>query len=610
VGNRTAGRWLYTDNFAYEPAGFTERTLAAALATALIALVALSAPFVNERAPVIAGFVPAVETAAIASYLFTASILYAQYRVRAYAPLAILALAFATGGTLHAVYLCAFPGVISTLGIFHDAGSAASTYGFARLGFALAVGAYVYAEWRQRRGDPVGRPFVTASAFLALLYVAVACTASAHASQLPPIMLADGSISAAYASFGLPLLLAVQLGGGVALVLVCTLSRRAHLWLTLAILGGMLDVFGSGFVSSGRFTYGWYLARADMVANAMVFLGVLHIQLAAILRRAASSGERAHLLYEIVALGSDGSRSSIDPMLARAARDLDFDWAFLVRVEGDVVQVETNISGGPFTAGFRTPLAKTLLRHAIERDGTFAVDDIAHSKWADDPSGGAKIWASFVAVPVHVDGAMYGAVGFAKARRREKPLNDADLSFVRLVGILAGSTIERARQRDHLDGLAFFDALTGLPNRSLLLKRIDQMLATAGAEGKRFALQFVDLDGFKSINDTYGHAAGDAALLELGRRLARAVRSTDTVARWGGDEFVILLPETERGAGRGAAEHIRAVFDEPFEIDGRPRRLGASIGVSRYPEDGATAVELLQAADRELYRAKADRALR
>jgi len=599
---------LYTDNFAYEPAGFTERTVAAALATALIALVACIAPIAHQRAPSSVGLVPAVESATIACYVFTASMLYAQYRVRGYAPLAILSLAFATAGALHVVYLAALPGVVSAHGIFHDPRSAPWAYVLARLGFAVAIALFVFAEWRQRRRSPVESRFVNVAAAFAVFYVAGATVASALASSLPPILLADGSVSAAYADVGLPLLLAAQFGGGVALILVCTLSRRAHLWLTLAILGGMLEVFGSGYVSGGRSTYGWYVARAEMCVNAMVFLVVLQVQLAAILRRAARSGERAHALYEIVALGSDGSRSSIDAMLARAARDLDFDWAFLARLEGDMVTVESNISGGPFTAGFRTPLRSTLLRHAIERDETFAVDDIANSKWADDRSGAGNVWASFVAVPVHVDAASYGAIGFAKGRRRDKPLNDADLAFVRLVGVLAGSTIERARQREHLDGLAFFDALTGLPNRSLLLKRIDQLLATAAAEPTTFALQFVDLDDFKTINDTYGHAAGDAVLLELGRRLTRAVRSSDTVARWGGDEFVVLMPEAERFASV-VPQSIRAAFDEPFEIDGHLRWLGASIGVSHYPKDGATAVDLLSAADRELYRAKGNRAL-
>jgi diguanylate cyclase (GGDEF)-like protein len=609
VRNRTTGRCLYTDNFAYEPAGFTERTVAAALATALIALVACVIPFAHQQAPSSPGLVPALEAVTIASYVFTASMLFAQYRVRAYAPLAILALAFATSGALHVAYLGALPGVVSPLGIFHDPRSAPWTYVLARLSFALAIGVFVYAEWRQRRNRPVDSRFVTVSAALALLYVAAACVASGSASHLPPILLADGGVSTAYGAVGLPLLLAAQFAGGVALVLVCTLSRRAHLWLTLAILGGMLEVFGSGFVSGGQSTYGWYVARVEMCVNAMVFLVVLQVQLAAILRRAARSGERAHVLYEIVALGSDGSRFSIDAMLARAARDLDFDWAFLARLDGDMVTVESNISGGPFTAGFRTPLSATLLRHAIERDGVFAVDDIANSKWAEDPSGAGKVWASFVAVPVHVDGATYGAIGFAVARRRAKPLNDADLAFVRLVGVLAGSTIERARQREHLDGLAFRDALTGLPNRSLLLKRLDQLLAKGATEGTSFALQFVDLDDFKSINDSWGHAAGDAVLLELGRRLSRAVRSSDTVARWGGDEFVVLLPEAAV-LGPDRAEPIRAVFNEPFEFAGRRMRLGASIGVSHYPQDGTTAVELLNAADRELYRAKGQRAVR
>jgi diguanylate cyclase (GGDEF)-like protein len=236
------------------------------------------------------------------------------------------------------------------------------------------------------------------------------------------------------------------------------------------------------------------------------------------------------------------------------------------------------------------------------------VDDIARSKWVTDSSGVADVWSAFIAIPVHVDGAIYGAVGFANAARRAKPLDEADLAFVRLVGVLTGSAIERGRQRDQLDELAFFDALTGLPNRLLLHKRLEAQLRSAEASGSRFALEFLDLDDFKSINDTHGHAAGDATLRELGRRLAMAVRADDTVARLGGDEFVVLLPAAEPERVRDTEERIRAIFDEPFAVDGHYHRLGASIGVSYYPADGSTAGALLRAADRELYRVKAERA--
>lgn len=603
----SAGGNLYTDNFAYEPAGFKERTAAMAIGALLLALVACIVPFARERAPVIGGFVPAVESAAVVTFLLTATMLSAQYRVRSYAPLAILAVGFGMQAALHAVYAWAFPGAGGSERAVHELQSAPWLYVAARLAFALTIAVYVFAEWRQQRGDPVGPAFVAGTSAAASAYVAGACALAFGALNLPPIVLSSGDFSPPYVSFGLPVLLAAQLGSGLALILVCSLRRRVHLWLTLAILGGMLDAFGSGFLAGGRFTYGWYIARIEMCANAIVFLAILQVQLAAILRRAARSGERAHVLYEIVALGSDGTAAGIDPMLARAARDLDFDWAFLVRLEAGCVVVESDISGGPFTAGFRTPLAATLLRHTIASDDLFAVDDIARSKWADDPSGAAKVWASFVSVPVHTDGVPYGAVGFASAKRREKPLNDADLAFVRLVGILAGSTIERARQRRHLDGLAFFDSLTGLANRSLLLQRLDQTLRSAALEKTGFALQFIDLDDFKSINDSYGHAAGDAALLELGRRLAAAVRTGDTVARLGGDEFVVLLPGVNAEGSREVEARLQAVFDEPFLVDGVPRPLSGSCGMSFFPADGTSAQDLLAAADRELYRAKAAR---
>jgi diguanylate cyclase (GGDEF)-like protein len=151
---------------------------------------------------------------------------------------------------------------------------------------------------------------------------------------------------------------------------------------------------------------------------------------------------------------------------------------------------------------------------------------------------------------------------------------------------------------------ATHDQLTGLPNRASLLDRLDGLLRAAGP-GDRLGLCFLDLDGFKGVNDTLGHQAGDRLLAEIGRRLADVVDSRHMVARLGGDEFVILLPDTEGPADVVAvAEVVLAEIRRPVTVDGSNLTVTASLGLVERPTAGADATELLRAADITLYWAK------
>lgn len=149
------------------------------------------------------------------------------------------------------------------------------------------------------------------------------------------------------------------------------------------------------------------------------------------------------------------------------------------------------------------------------------------------------------------------------------------------------------------------DVLTGLPNRSLLVERVEHALAAA-RNGKDVAVMLFDIDYFKSVNDNLGHAAGDEVLRIVAERLSTCVRETDTVARLGGDEFALLLC-SEQQSGNNATAVAKRILDEirkPFDIDGRPVRVGMSIGIARPPSDGATTDDILKAADVALYKAK------
>jgi diguanylate cyclase (GGDEF)-like protein len=161
---------------------------------------------------------------------------------------------------------------------------------------------------------------------------------------------------------------------------------------------------------------------------------------------------------------------------------------------------------------------------------------------------------------------------------------------------------ELARRMTHL---AHHDPLTGLPNRRWLLERLREALRDADAAQRRVALLFIDLDGFKAVNDTHGHAIGDALLRAVAQRLRGRVRAGDTVCRLAGDEFVVLLPSiADREAASDVAALLRAALARPFALRGRVLRVGFSGGIAVAPEDGTRAEVLLERADAAMYEAK------
>jgi len=165
---------------------------------------------------------------------------------------------------------------------------------------------------------------------------------------------------------------------------------------------------------------------------------------------------------------------------------------------------------------------------------------------------------------------------------------------------------ERKRVEEKINFLAFNDPLTGLPNRLTLHGKLEQSIADARRHGGLVALLLVDLDRFKTINDTLGHPVGDQLLVEVARRVGGSVRGSDTLARLGGDEFVILLPGLSRELDAAQlAINISALFAKPFVIDGRELHTAASIGISLFPRDGADSENLLKNADTAMYHAKA-----
>lgn len=164
---------------------------------------------------------------------------------------------------------------------------------------------------------------------------------------------------------------------------------------------------------------------------------------------------------------------------------------------------------------------------------------------------------------------------------------------------------ERKRLQDELTKQAHYDKLTGLPNRVLFFDRLAQVLALSKRKERRFCLLFIDLDGFKAVNDTYGHDTGDLLLMEVAKKLQGVLRESDTAARMGGDEFTLLLTDLNQfDEAKLVSERILKALGEPLELGGHTCHIGACIGIARYPDDAADGEGLLAAADEAMYEVK------
>ncbi|MFL6706622.1 MAG: diguanylate cyclase domain-containing protein [Massilia sp.] len=207
------------------------------------------------------------------------------------------------------------------------------------------------------------------------------------------------------------------------------------------------------------------------------------------------------------------------------------------------------------------------------------------------------IWTRRIAIE-RADGSEYGAEEIITV------LRDPDGQVSHYVSVLHDQT--GANHAIHLERLrANQDPVTGLANRTKVLEALDAGLHEAAGTQGLMALIFIDLDGFKQINDTHGHLAGDALLRAVGSRLQGAVRSSDTVGRFGGDEFVIVLPFLEhRSIAKEIARKLVEQLMQPFAMESGFHRIGASVGMAFYPDHGADPKTLIARADTAMYCAK------
>jgi diguanylate cyclase (GGDEF)-like protein/PAS domain S-box-containing protein len=218
---------------------------------------------------------------------------------------------------------------------------------------------------------------------------------------------------------------------------------------------------------------------------------------------------------------------------------------------------------------------------------------------------GESTYGTWIGSRLIVGGAVHGVLLFFSRIQRDRGFEEIDLDTIALMAALVASALERRRSRAHLRTLAYYDSLTGLPNRLSFQERLRDALVDSEGRACRVGVLYFDLDRFKDINDTLGHAMGDRFLQMVAHRLVRLVGESGTVARMGGDEFIVLLRDV---AGRDdvvrVAELVLQTIEEPFRIDGYEQFMTASIGMALSPADGRDEQSLIKHADIAMYRIK------
>lgn len=218
--------------------------------------------------------------------------------------------------------------------------------------------------------------------------------------------------------------------------------------------------------------------------------------------------------------------------------------------------------------------------------------------------GLADTSSSWLGVPLKSQRGTIGAM--AVLSHPDNPhYSDEDRELLQFVSTQAAAAIERKQLLDHLQHMALYDQLTDLPNRALFGDRIQSALNRARRDGLRLSVLYLDLNKFKFINDNYGHPVGDLLLKQVAQRLEACVRASDTVARFGGDEFVILLENIDSQANTAAVVNkIHQALSQPFVLGNHYIGILPSIGVAQFPDDGDDETQLLRHADQAMYRTK------
>ncbi len=533
----------------------------------LTAATALSLLFGSGQAAESDSFLGIWAMLACGADLLTAFLLLGQFAGTRRPSLAGLAALYLFSGLMVVAHILTFPGVFAPTGLLH-AGSQTAAWLWGIWHLALPGGLVIYLLIDDRTVD-IRLSSVAAKRLLRYLLPGAAALAGlitlltiVLATHLP--VLIHGQVrhtSAVHLISRGSLILC-----GPCLIVFGLLWRRrrrlsaVHLWLGVVILAYMCDDVLNLSIS-GRFTIAWYIARIDSAIASMLVLCVLLYEVSRLHVRLSESEADLRGLVERAPIGMSVSNEDGTIEVANVAYSRVFGYTSEELVGRQV----TSLFPGRYalTGGLETEIAQ---RELEVRGKSGAPRTILES------------------------GLVLTRDDFQRRR----------VSFVMDI-------TERKQAEQHLEQLAHYDLLTGLANRALFRQTLAAALPLAAREGAMLALLFVDLDGFKQVNDTLGHGLGDLVLQSVAERLTRCVRDDDTVARLAGDEFTVILPRIGgiESASRVAAKILEELA-HPLRLHGPgvTVTITASVGIACYPGDGEDLGTLLKHADAAMYIAK------
>ncbi len=318
-------------------------------------------------------------------------------------------------------------------------------------------------------------------------------------------------------------------------------------------------------------------------------------------------------LLEVISIQTEVARLGLDLagvmslVVDRTLGLVGADGAAVEMAEGDEMVYRAAAGRASGSLGLRLGRGSSLSGLCVRQGLALRCDDALTDPRTDRAACERLALRSMVVVPLRHHGV---TVGVLKAMSSQvAQFGDRDVELLELLSELVGAAMYFATRYSpsELFHKATHDSLTDLPNRALFLDRLRSLLAHAERDGQPLAVVMLDLDGLKPINDTHGHRAGDAVLLEFARRLTACVRQSDTAARLGGDEFGVLLrPVAPQGGLASTLGRLERQVNGHFEFEGRTLPLAASMGAASCPDDSLDVGQLLDLADQRMYSRKRD----
>lgn len=319
--------------------------------------------------------------------------------------------------------------------------------------------------------------------------------------------------------------------------------------------------------------------------------------------RATRRLERLDSLWRLQTIGDQNRDGLVRRILAEGRRALHMDFAIIMDAHGKSTADGSGEAIDEQTKHVVECLAVMSTPESSMR-GTIVVDTESGAHPDLTPKLRHCGLRSAIATPLRPSTTTM-TLAFGSRSARAEPSTHEDLEYIELLASYLGRVLSDLEQRGQIAYLAYHDSLTGLENRARFLERLGEAVATAVRSSRRLGVLYIDLDRFKDVNDSLGHATGDRVLLEAARRLRSTVRQADACARFGGDEFALLVPEVDSIADLDVlATRIGRVLAHPYPVDDSDIHLSASIGVVVFPEDGDAPDMLLRHADAAMYRAK------